>query len=132
MGAAVRIMRAEHTAADLRSLAAKSGDGEQVRRLLALALVLDGQSGADAARQAGMDRQTLCDWVHRYNAEGIAGLASRHAGGRSPVLGAEQMATLKQLVIQGASPDEHRVVRWRCVDLREEVARRFGVVATER
>ena len=87
MGAAVRIMRAEHTAADLRGLAAKSRDGAQVRRLLALALILEGQPRQSAAEQAGMDRQTLRDWVHRYNDAGVAGLASIRSGGRTAIPG---------------------------------------------
>ena len=76
MGTALAITRTEHTAAELRVLACKSTDGEQIRRLLALALVLEGRPRTEAAEQNGMDRQTLRDWVHRYNAEGIDGLKS--------------------------------------------------------
>ena len=79
MGTALTITRTEHTAEELRSFAGKCGDGAQVRRLLAIALVLEGRSRAEAAEQNGMDRQTLRDWVHRYNAEGIDGLKSRSA-----------------------------------------------------
>ena len=39
-----------------------------MRRLLGIALLLDGWSRGEAATASGMDRQTLCDWVHRYNA----------------------------------------------------------------
>ena len=70
MGAAIRITRSDHTAATLRGLAAKSNDGAQVRRLLALALILEGHPRREAAERSGMDRQTLRDWVHRYNEEG--------------------------------------------------------------
>ena len=63
MGTAIRIIREDHTAAELRALAAKSDDADQVRRLLAIAMIYDGRSRLDAARQAGMDRQTLCDWA---------------------------------------------------------------------
>ena len=62
---AVAITRMEHGAAELRQLAVKSRDAAQSRRLLAIAMVLEGSSREDAARQAGMDRQTLRDWVHR-------------------------------------------------------------------
>jgi hypothetical protein len=66
---AVAITRTEHNAAELRHLAVKSRDAAQSRRLLAIAMVLEGSGREDAARQAGMDRQTLRDWVHRYNTE---------------------------------------------------------------
>ncbi len=127
MGTAVTVTRTEHTSAELRAFAAKSRDAAQVRRLLAIALVLEGGSRTEAAKSSGMDRQTLRDWVHRYNDEGIEGLKSRSAPGRAPALTDAQMAELKSLVIQGPDPGTHKVVRWRCLDLREEVARRFSV-----
>jgi transposase len=129
---AVAITRMEHTAADLRDLAVKSRDVAQSRRLLAIAMVLDGDSREDAARQAGMDRQTLRDWVHRFNDLGVDGLISRCAPGPTPKLTAAQMQELRALVIAGPDPAVHHVARWRCVDLRDEVARRFGVTVQER
>lgn len=131
MSAAVRITRTEHTAADLREWAAKCRDGAQVRRMLAVAMALEGRSRTAAAESNGMDRQTLRDWVHRYNEAGVEGLKSRCSPGPTALLTAEQMAELRELVIKGPDPEEHEVVRWRCVDLREEVARRYQVTAHE-
>lgn len=131
MGKAVEVTRRDHTALELRHHASKCPDGAQVRRLLALALVLEGRCRSEAAAQSGMDRQTLCDWIHHYNAAGIAGLKSRRSPGRAPALSAAQKAELKALVVAGPDPSEHQVVRWRCVDLQAEVARRFGVAVHE-
>ncbi len=132
MTAAVEVTRLEHTSAELRDLAAKSRDAAQSRRLLAIAMVLDGSSREDAAVQAGMDRQTLRDWVLRYNELGAEGLVSRSAPGAAPRLSDAQMKELRELVIAGPDVAVHRVVRWRCADLRDEVARRFGVIVAER
>jgi transposase len=132
MSQAIAITRADHTAAGLRALAAKSRDAAQVRRLLALALVLDGRSRTEAAQQSGMDRQALRDWVHRYNAEGVIGLFSRVAPGPTPLLSESQMAELKALVVAGPDPEKDGIVRWRCVDLREQIVRRFSVTLHER
>ena len=132
MGVAVQITRADHTAAALRALATRSRDVAQSRRLLALAMVLDGGSRLEAARQAGMDRQTLRDWVHRYNELGVDGLLSRQPPGPAPKLTQAQMAELRELVVDGPDPDIHGVVRWRCCDLRAEVSRRFSVIVDER
>jgi transposase len=131
MALALEITREDHSAAELRSIAGRCNDAAQVRRLLALALVLDGRSRTEAAEQNGMDRQTLRDWVHRYNDAGIAGLQSRKSPGRAPALDAAQRAELRQLVVDGPDPERDEVVRWRCVDLRDEVARRFHVVVHE-
>jgi transposase len=132
MSAAVRITRTDHTANDLRRLASKESDGSCVRRLLGIALILEGQTRETAAREAGMERQTLRDWVHRYNAQGVAGLHSIRGGGRSPHLSPAQMAELQALTLKGPDPETHKIVRWRCVDLRAEVARRFDVTVDER
>ena len=102
-----------------------------MRRLLTLALILEGHSREAAAAQSGMDRQTLRDWVHRYNEQGVAGLRSIRSGGHPGALTPEQMAALKALTIAGPDPGTAKVVHWRCVDLREEVARRFSVTVTE-
>ncbi len=92
----VLITRTEHAAAELCRHAGLSGDAALARRRLALALVLDGHRREDAARLAGMERQTLRDWVHRTNAGGLAGLADRHAGGVGRRLSAEQEAEVAQ------------------------------------
>ena len=79
MGQAIVVIRMDRTAAELCELAAKAGDGAQVRRLLAIALILDGRSRTEAAEQCGMDRQTLRAWVHRYKLGGDCrpGIAAR-------------------------------------------------------
>ena len=95
------------TAADLRAASAKCTDGVQVRRILAMALVLEGRPRREAAALNGMDRQTLNDWMHRFNAEGIEGLKSRKSPGRTPLLTVAQKAELRALVIQGPDPAVH-------------------------
>jgi transposase len=83
---AIEITRTEHSASDLRREAARAKDARASRRMLALAHILDGKSRMEAAESCGMDRQTLRDWVHRYNAEGLAGLVNRPLPGRKPLL----------------------------------------------
>ena len=90
----IEIARLELTAADLRKAAGKSRDAKAARRMLAFALVLEGADRTHAAQTCGMDRQTLRDWVHRYNAEGLAGLSDRWKGVRVPRLLPAQMADL--------------------------------------
>lgn len=100
--------------------------------MLALALVLDGRSRTEAAESCGMDRQTLRDWVHRYNAEGLAGLVDRPLPGRTPMLGPEQMSELAAIVETGPDPEADGIVRWRRIDLCDLVERRFGIRVAER
>ena len=79
-----------------------------------------------------MQRQTLRDWVHRYNAEGVAGLLDRPNPMRARLLGPEQLAEFDRIVEAGPDVAVDGVVRWRRVDLRLVVKRRFGVVMAER
>jgi transposase len=128
----VLITRIERTAADLRRDAVQSPDVAVARRLLALALILEGHTREDAARSAGMDRQTLRDWVHRYNADGLAGLSDRHGGGTKPRLSVEQEAEIARWIRTGPDVAVDGVVRWRCMDIQARIEDRFGVTLHER
>jgi transposase len=128
----IRIERTEHSAGELRRRACRVDEPAQARRMLAIAQVMEGMDRTTAARSCGMDRQTLRDWVHRYNAEGIDGLKDRPRAGRPPRLTPAQVAELVELVEAGPDPDVHGVVRWRCVDLKAVIAARFGVEMSER
>lgn len=121
----------ERTPAELRALARRERDGRGASRLLALANALEGMSRAEAARLAGMDRQTLRDWVHRYNQEGIAGLKDRFRSGRPPRLDEGQQAALRALVLRGPDLKRDGCVAWRLRDLCPLVERRFGVSYSE-
>lgn len=131
MGKPIAITREDLSAAELREQAAKTHDGAVVRRLLGIALVLEGASREAAASAAGMDRQTLCDWIHRYNEDGTAGLSSHTRSGRPPALNEARMQELKELVLAGPG-EQHEVIRWRCADLRDEIAARWSVELHER
>ena len=130
--AGVAITRTDMSAAQLRAEAGCSKSPAVVRRLLALAQVLDGVDRETAARTSGMDRQTLRDWVHRYNSDGLAGLANRKGKGRPPKLSAEQKLAFEQIVEAGPDLAIDKVVRWRCADLKQVLEERFKVAVHER
>jgi transposase len=119
------------TPAELRAMARRERDGRVSARLLALANALDGMSREAAARAAGMDRQTLRDWAHRYNAEGVEGLRDRPRRGRPCALDEGRQAALKALVLKGPKLERDGCVAWRARDLRQLVERRFGVGYSE-
>ena len=130
--ASVAITRLDLDAAQLRVEARRAADTKMTRRILALAMVLDGQPRLLAAKAAGMDRQTLRDWVHRYNADGLAGLSDRPRSGRKSRLSDQQMVEFEGWVQAGPDPQEDGVVRWRCADLRDRIKARFAVALHER
>jgi transposase len=94
--------------------------------------VLEGTDRTTAAQTCGMDRQTLRDWVHRFNAEGLAGLVDRRSPGRPARLSPDQKAELAALVEAGPDRERDGVVRWRRIDLKRRIETMFGVTMHER
>ena len=129
---AIAITRLELTAAELRAASAKSRDAQPARRMLALALVLEGVDRKTAAQTCGMDRQTLRDWVHRYNAEGLAGLTNHRGAPRPRRLDPGQVSEFMAWLEAGPDPAVDGVVRWRRQDLQRRLAARLGVELHER
>lgn len=127
MGSPLTVTRDTHTAEDLRRIASNLKDARQVQRVQAISLVMEGWSRAKAAAFACVDRQTLRDWVERYNEYDVDGLASLTSPGRPRLLTPSQDEALHQVVISGPDLNKDGVVRWRCVDLVKQSAVRFCV-----
>mgnify|MGYP003337026934 FL=1 len=114
------------TPAVLRKLAKDEKDVRVSRRLLAIANELDGMSRADAARSAGMDRQTLRDWVIRYNENGVAGLTDHKSSGRRPMLTLDEQAELLAIVMAGPDPEKDGFCAFTRDDLVTVARKKFG------
>jgi transposase len=110
-------IRTDRDPAELRRLARREHNGRVGARLLALANALDGLPRERAAELAGMTGQTLGDWVHRYNAEGVAGLRDRPRTGRPCALDEGRQAALKALILRGPRLEHDGCVAWRIRDL---------------
>jgi transposase len=106
-------LRSDYSASDLRRLAARTKDGAQATRLLALAAVAEGLSRNEAARIGGMKPQTLRLWVQRFNNFGPEGLHNRKSTGRPPKLTLQQKKELGAIVAAGPDVKTDGVSRWR-------------------
>jgi transposase len=130
MGQPIAVRR-DFTAIELRRLARRAKDSDQVRRLLAIAAVLDGASRAEAAKVGVMDRQTLRDWVIRFNEQGPDGLINIPAPGAPAKLNKGHRAFLARIVDEGPIPAIHGVVRWRGCDLIMRLHEEFGISVSD-
>ena len=124
-------LRSDYDAATLRRLARSSHDPGQVRRLLALAGLYDGDARSTAAATGGVGLQTVRDWVLRFNADGPAGLLTGTAPGKRPILEAHHRAALQRIVEAGPDPAIHGVVRWRVIDLMQWLWEEFRVTVSK-
>lgn len=120
-------MRDDYGGDELRRLAAVVRDGGQSRRLMALAAIYDGKNRTQAAAVGLMDRQTLRDWVIRFNEQGPEGLVNKKSSGRPSKLTAEQRSELAEIIEKGPADYVSGLIRWRCIDLVPVVKERFGV-----
>src|SRR5215813_10096942 len=119
-------IRRDRSPVVLRKLAKGETEARVARRLLAIANALCGMSREDAARSAGMDRQTLRDWVIRYNAYGLDGLADQWGDGRPPRLSPEEKSELVAIVLAGPDPEASGISAFTREDLVRICWERFG------
>lgn len=120
-------LRDDFDAATLRSLARRTRDADQGRRMLALAEIYDGGTRGKAARIGGVGLQTVRDWVLRFNAQGPDGLVDGKAPGQPAKLDAAQRQALARIVESGPIPAVHGVVRWRLIDLAQWLWEEFRI-----
>ena len=119
-------IRRDRTPTVLRKLARSEPDARVARRMLAIANALCGMSREAAAVFAGMDRQTLRDWVIRYNEHGLDGLSDRWGDGRPPKLDAKERAELLGIVLAGPDPEASGLSAFTREDLVRICEERFG------
>jgi transposase len=130
MGTAIAV-RTDYSSKELRRLAGRVKNASQARRLLAIAAVFDGASREEAAKIGGMDRQTLRDWVIRFNDQGPDGLINKSAPGAPGKLSKKHKTFLACLVEEGPIPAIHGVVRWRACDLIMRLYEEFGLSVSD-
>jgi transposase len=119
-------IRTDISVAELRRRARREEDARVSGRLLAIANALSGMSRKAAAEAAGMTRQTLRDWVVRYNANGIEGLADQWGEGRPQRLSATEQKTLSAIIVAGPEPETDGISAYTLDDLAHISAERFG------
>jgi transposase len=122
-------VRQDMTVDVLRRKARAEKDGRVAARMLGIANILEGMDRTMAASAAGMDRQTLRDWVHRYNDEGVEGLRNRPKGRPRRALTPGQENEIAALVSEAPGG---RLMRWRCADVKAAIEQRYGVILHER
>src|SRR6266705_6034526 len=105
-------LRWDFDASQLRSLARRTKDSPQARRLLALAAIYDGATRTEAAKIGGVGLQIIRDWLLRFNARGPDGLLDGKATGQPSKLNDTQRQAIAGMIEGGPIPAVDGEVRW--------------------
>ncbi|HEV2124057.1 MAG TPA: winged helix-turn-helix domain-containing protein [Chloroflexota bacterium] len=125
-------IRADWSAGELRGLARREKNGRIASRLLAIANALDGMSRRDAARAAGMDRQTLRALRQAQESAPLqrgrppTGLRDRPKGHAPQALSEGEQAALANIIFRGPDPERDGISAWTLADLCGWLEQRFG------
>src|SRR2546430_16019583 len=101
-------LRRDFDASQLRSLARRTNDGPQARRLLALAAIYDGATRTEAAKIGGVGIQIIRGWVVRFNARGPDRLPGGQSTGQPSKLHDTPRQARARLDGSGPGPAGHR------------------------
>ena len=120
-------LRQDFDVSQLRSLARRTKDGPQARRLLALAAIYDGATRTEAAKIGGVGLQIIRDWVLRFNARGPDALLNGKSPGKPSKLNDLQRQAIAGMIESGPIPAVHDVVSWRLIDLAQWIFEEFRI-----
>ena len=112
------------SATELAKLAKRERDARIRGRIVAVRYLRLGHTVPQASSALGMSERQLRNWVHRYNAEGVAGLRDRPRAGQPPHLAVDQVQRFKQRIRKGAR-SEDRVCVLRGMDVRRILQKEF-------
>ena len=124
-------LRQDFDVLQLRSLARRTKDGPQARRLLALAAIYDGATRTEAAKIGGVGLQIIRDWVLRFNARGPDALLNGKSPGKPSKLNGRQRQAIAGMIESGPIPAVHGVVRWRLIDLAQWIFEEFRITVAK-
>ena len=96
MVAAIRLraLTAEEQARIDKLAHSRTAPARQVERARIIHHASQGRSAPKIAQRLGAEVETVRRWIHRFNAQGLAGLEDRRRAGRPATYPAEQVATV--------------------------------------
>lgn len=103
------------------------GHLRQVKFLLAILAVMDGQSFAEVALVLRMHEKTIAAWVRLFCCDGLQGAPRKKPTGRPPKLTPTQQAALAILLDEGPVKAGFSGACWRSPMIQQVIYDRFGV-----
>jgi transposase len=113
--------------ASIKSQLRKDEKFSQGVRLYAVYQIALGKKAEDLEGLYHTSHKSICNWVHRYNAEGVEGLKDRPRSGRHSRLDASQKLKIKEAVLQSPTLENFSSGVWTWALVAEYILRNFGV-----
>jgi transposase len=117
----------QETAESLLQKSLREPNARLRERLLALHFVASGEPADRVARKIGRSRYALYDWIHNFNAKGIAGIVPNWKGNPGKLLSDNQLDALKQAVKQHPRELGIKKGRWTAMTVAAYVQNSFGI-----
>ncbi len=121
-------VQAHDTPERLRRLARHEVNGRVAVRMLAVASAIERKAAPAIARELGVARRTVQDWVRWYNDGGIDALHDDGGRGRKPPLDPDQQTRLKARLDAGPTEADGGVCTLRGVDVQRILKEEFATV----
>ncbi|KAA6314331.1 hypothetical protein EZS27_035038 [termite gut metagenome] len=96
-------------------------------RLYAIYQIAQGKKAEDLEELYRTSHKSICNWVHRYNAEGLPGPIDRPRKGRPCRLSASQQEMVKQAVLNTPEQYGYDSGTWTGVMVISYIANTFGI-----
>jgi transposase len=110
---------------DLARIAKKELNPRVRQRLLAIRLVIMGNTVPQAAKTVGLKQRQSRNWIHRFNAEGLDGLRDRPRPGQPAKLPRQKEHAFRERIVKGTGKkDPTRNLRVK--DIRRILREEFG------
>ena len=113
---------------ELTRLIHSNGDARVVRRAQMIRLSAEGKTASEIAALWDVTGEAVRRTIHRFNAEGIPGLADRPRKGRPPKKTDRYLALLKEAVQTSPRDLGYPFSSWTLERLREHLARETHIV----
>ena len=96
-------------------------------RLFAVYQIAKGMDAKELVDLYSSSHKSICNWVHRYNAEGIDGLKDRPRSGRPPLLNGSQKLELDTIIQSSPLEYGYDTATWTAALVIDIVKKTFGV-----
>jgi transposase len=91
---------------DLAKIAKKEPNPRVRQRLLAVRLVVMGNTVPQAAKAIGLKQRQSRNWIHRFNDEGVNGLRDRPRSGQPVKLHRQEEQAFRERIEKGATQED--------------------------